>query len=121
MSATWPETLPAPLVEGYGVNPATQFIRTEMETGSPRQRRRSAARMDIVTATWSFTAGQYADFRDWYDDADEGADGGSGWFAITLDYDGSGLTSVEARFIAAWEAVKDDLRWNVTGKLELRY
>ncbi len=119
--ATWPETLPAPLVEGYEVAPANQAIRTEMESGAPRQRRVTAARMDIVSAAWSLSGEQFTDFRDFFDDATGGADGGAAWFTVDLDYDGSGPTSVEARFVGAPMAARAGLRWQITGQLELRY
>ena len=121
--ATWPSTLPAPRVSGYGVNPVDMTIRTEMESGSTRARRRSVARKDNVPLAWLFTAEQFATFRDWYDDAD-GADGGAGWFSIDLYVgDAAGKITVTARFAEVWQSapVGSAKLWAVTAKLEIRY
>ncbi len=36
----WPDTLPLPTVQGYAVQPEDAILRTEMEAGLARQRRR---------------------------------------------------------------------------------
>ena len=40
MNITWPNTLPLPSVEGYGLTPQEAVLRTDMESGPARQRRR---------------------------------------------------------------------------------
>ena len=34
--ATWPTTLPAPMAQGYGIDPVDPVIRTDMEVGAAR-------------------------------------------------------------------------------------
>ena len=40
MPTSWPTTLPLPTVEGYGIRSGEAILRTEMEAGPARQRRR---------------------------------------------------------------------------------
>lgn len=118
--ATWPSTLPAPLLSGYGLDPADQSIRTDMESGAARARRRSYARADMVAAAWSFTDAEMYAFRQWFEDDAEAA-GGSAWFTISLRIGDSGATTEECRFVGPWRSVmlaRD--RWQVTARLEVR-
>jgi len=41
--ATWPSALPRPRFNGYSVKPGQAFVRTDMETGAARQRKRSSS------------------------------------------------------------------------------
>ena len=63
--ATWPTTLPRPLVAGYAIAPVDANVRTDMEAGTPRVRRRSAARNDQVSVTWRFSDVQMAGLVRW--------------------------------------------------------
>lgn len=118
--ATYPSTLPAPLSDGYQLNPGDQVIRTEMESGYTRTRRRTTARIDKFSAAFVYTSAQMDAFRDWFEDA-SGADGGAAWFDITLKTgDGSAIT-VEARFSGVWQASYRGGIWQVTATLEVRY
>jgi hypothetical protein len=115
--ATWPATLPAPTIEGYSLTPIDPVIRTDMESGSARARRRSAARNDRVAVAWIFTDAQMATFRAWFDG--DGA-GGSAWFSLSLAIGSSGLTAQSCRFTAIWKAdLLPGLNWRVTASLEI--
>ena len=46
--ATWPATLPSPVKASYAINMQDQTVRTDMEAGNPRVRRRTAARIDLI-------------------------------------------------------------------------
>ena len=117
--AAWPTTLPAPLVAGYGIQPNDQTVRTDMESGSPRVRRRTAARLDEYPLSVSMSDEQMAIFRAWWDDD---AAGGAAWITITLWTGDGGASSVEARFKGAWKAdMTGNHRWLVTGMVEVRY
>lgn len=119
--AAWPATLPAPMLEGYRMEPADQTLRTDMEVGTARVRRRSAARKDEVDAVWRFSDAQMAAFRAWFEDAATGIAGGAAWFEVSLPIGDTGVTSCEARFIGAYKAqLKPGLCWAVSGKLEVR-
>lgn len=109
-----------PLVQGYGVNPTDMVARTEMEAGPARVRRRSSARVDMVPVQWSMSDAQMAIFRDWFDDPAE-ADGGAGWFTISLLMGNGGFQAVTARFSGIWQAAYvPHLRWQVQATLEVR-
>jgi hypothetical protein len=93
-----------------------------MEVGAARQRRRTSARQDKVAVTWKFTDAQMTIFRAWFDDATNGAAGGSGWFTISLAVGATGLTSMSARFVGG--ELKADLHgglnWLVSANLEVQ-
>lgn len=120
--AAWPATLPRPLVTGYQLAPADPVIRSDMEVGAARARRRSAARNDQVAVTWHFTAAEMAVFRAWFDDDSAGAAGGAAWFSgIDLALGTTGLVSSEVRFTGVWQAsAEPGLNWSVTARLEVR-
>jgi len=118
--AAYPTTLPAPLVSGYAVRPVDQTIRTEMDVGAARVRRRTRARLDRVPVSFIYTDTQLSTFRTWFDD-DTQAAGGSAWFDMTLKVGDGGSTAVEARFTGApsFEFLGADI-WRVSGELEVR-
>ena len=54
MTINFPKTLPYPTVQGYAIKPGEAIVRTEMEAGPARQRRRytqtlSEDEMDVLT------------------------------------------------------------------------
>ena len=119
--ASWPTTLPLPLAAGYQLNPGDQTIRTDMEVGSARVRRRSFARNDRVAVSWLMSETQLDTLRDWFDDATTGVAGGSAWFTVALAVGtGSRTASVEARFVGPFTAAADQQYWRVTATLEVR-
>ncbi len=118
--ATFPITLPAPNASGYAVNPVDQTARTEMEVGAARTRRRTLARNDKVSLSWTFKDAEFATFRTWFDNAAECA-GGASWFTISLPIGSGGLVSVEARFVGPFKAAHlMALNWNVSADVEIR-
>lgn len=119
--ATWPASLPNPSSDGYQVKPADQTVRTDMDSGTARQRRRTTARNDKVSASWFMTDTQLAAFRTWFYDTATGISGGTGWFTVTLALGLTGLTSVDARFAGPYSVSHaGGLQWNVTAELEVR-
>ena len=122
--ATFPSTLPAPMIGGYAVKPMDQVVRTSMEVGTARMRLRSTAKIDILSVEWLLTDAQMATFRTWYyqDAASGGAASGVSWFAINLAVGQTGLTAVTARFMQTFTAeAMPGLLWRVRGELEVRY
>ncbi len=117
MSITWPKTLPLPTVEGYGVHPGEAILRTEMEAGPARQRRRFTQVPSRISARWLFRREQFALFEAWYRwHAKEGGE----WFVIDL-LGGVGLTIHEARFTRQFQArMLKTVLWEVTSELEIR-
>jgi hypothetical protein len=119
--ASWPGTLPNPTAAGYQLQPGDQTLRTEMEVGSPRVRRRTVVRNDRVAVAWVLTDTQLDALRDWFDDASTGIAGGSAWFTVSLAVGGNTLLeSKEARFVGPFQAAREQTRWRVTATLEVR-
>ncbi|MBL6934095.1 MAG: YcaO-like family protein [Alphaproteobacteria bacterium] len=117
MSISWPATLPLPSIEGYGVHPGEAILRTEMEAGPARQRRRFTSVPSRISVRWVLRRDQFALFEAWYRwHAKEGGE----WFGIDL-LGGLGLVTHEARFTRQFAARPlPGNRWEVTSELEIR-
>jgi hypothetical protein len=117
MNVEWPNSLPLPLVEGYALTPQEAVLRTDMESGPARQRRRFRQTPTRITVRWLFSEFEFALFEAWYKyHADEGAQ----WFQITL-LGGLGLLPHQARFTSQFEAgLMPGQLWDVKGVLEVR-
>lgn len=113
----WPATLPRPRLAGYQIAPGDQTVRTDMEVGAARVRRRSTARDDRITLEWLFTDAQLAEFRAWFDTE---AAGGAAWFTGLAVFLGD-ASATETRFAQSWtaEAVGGG-RWRVAAQIEAR-
>ena len=62
----WPDKLPAPSTPGYGMQGVDPSLRTQMEVGAQRVRRRTFARLDRIKLQWMMTPFQYAAFSAWF-------------------------------------------------------
>lgn len=119
---TWPEVLPLPTFEGYGVEPLDAALRTEMEQGAARQRQVYTRVPERIAVRWRFTRWQYAIFRAWYANR---AKRGAAYFTMTL-LTGLGMVAHEVRFVGRgatpWRAEPQfgGPRWIVTSTLEVR-
>ena len=61
---TWPTSLPqAPLVEGYGEQPPDLIVRSQVDVGWAKTRRRATAGATRITATYTMTGTQLAVFE----------------------------------------------------------
>ena len=116
-TVTWPDRLPAPTIVGYGVQPGEAIVRTEMEAGPARQRRRFTQVPSHVSVRWVMDDLQFALFEAWYKFyAKEGAE----WFSVNL-YGGLGTQAQEARFTRQFHAtLVTGACWEVTSELEIR-
>lgn len=113
-------TLPNPDAKGYGIKPVDQVMRTEMEVGAARTRRRTFTRNDKISVSWTLKDAQLTAFRAWFDDPAQCA-GGASWFTINLAIGTGGLVSVTAKFVGSFNPVHlGGLRWQVTAQLEVR-
>jgi hypothetical protein len=112
--------IPKPIARGYTLSPVDATVRTDMDVGAARVRRRTAARNDRVKVGWMFTDAQFALFRTWFDDPDE-VDGGAAWFQLPLLVGNGGTTTMDARFVGPFQAQLQGAGvWSVTADLELR-
>lgn len=113
----WPETLPLPTVEGYGIQPDDAILRTEMEAGPARQRRRFTQVPSRVSVRWIMRRDQFALFEAWY--RWQAKEGGA-WFEIEL-LGGLGLLTQEARFTRQFQAqLLGGTLWEIRSELEIR-
>lgn len=113
----WPETLPLPTVEGYGIQPGDAILRTEMEAGPARQRRRFTQVPSRVSVRWIMRRDQFALFEAWY--RWQAKEGGA-WFEIEL-LGGLGLLIQEARFTRQFQAqLLGGTLWEIRSELEIR-
>lgn len=118
--ASWPAALPSPKNAGYAISPTNQTVRTDMEVGLARQRRRTADRADHVSVRWLFTDAELDTFRTWFE-SDTDAQGGASWFTVTLYLGNTGSTSVDARFIGPPTITASSCtdHWDVAATLEV--
>ncbi len=100
MPNRWPARLPLPTLEGYGVQPGEAVLRTEMEAGPARQRRRFTDVPSRIAVRWVLRPDQFALFEAWYRWV--AAEGGA-WFEMDL-LGGLGLLPQEARFTRQFDA-----------------
>lgn len=121
----FPEVLPLPTFEGYGIEPQEGVLRTEMTQGPARQRVQYTAVPERMPVRWRLTQWQYAVFRAWY--KHKAARGGE-WFTITL-LTGLGMVPHEARFVGGSDKPYSatprrggpgGVTWIVTTTLEVR-
>lgn len=117
MTATFPKHLPLPTVQGYKIKPDDAILRTDMESGLARQRRRFTQTPSKINVRWLMNQEQFSLFEAWYKyHAKEGAE----WFLISL-LGGLGLLEQEARFIKQFEAsLFNGILWEITSELEIR-
>ena len=103
--------------DGYEIQPTNPVIRTEVEGGPSRQRRRFTQAPTTYSITWIFTQSEFAEFETWH--KNELYDG-VGWFNVALA-NGQGVTMQEARFIEMWVATpRGAYQYSVTSKVETR-
>lgn len=119
--AAYPSTLPKPITRGFQLQTNDMTLRTDMEVGAARVRRKTAARNDKLSVTLIFNDAQMAAFRAWFEDSDQ-ADGGASWFDIRLPTGDGGASDIEARFVGAYQATSSGaLIWQVSAEWEVRY
>lgn len=113
----FPQHLPYPTTEGYSIKPGEAIVRTDMESGPARQRRRYTQTPSKISVRWVMDREQFSLFEAWYKyHAKEGAE----WFYITL-LGGLGLLEQEARFTQQFEAkLLNGYLWEITSELEIR-
>ncbi len=117
MTIYFPTHLPYPTTDGYLIKPDEAIVRTDMEAGPARQRRRYTQTPSKITVRWVMNRGQFSLFEAWYKYyAKEGAE----WFVVTL-LGGLGLLEQEARFTKQFEArLLNGVLWEISSELEIR-
>lgn len=114
--ATWPGTLPTFqhfLVDGFLETAPYNVIRTEMEIGPAKIRRRGTAAPEVFSGAMHLTTAQVATFRTFYDSTvNYGADA----FDTVHPRTGS---SVSARFIGPPQVVQVGGDWRLAFEFEV--
>ena len=77
----WPEGLPCPQRDSYSVKGSAPFIRTELQTGRARQRRRFVSTPTTYRVSWLFSKTETASFEAWFRDS---LVSGSRWFNMDM-------------------------------------
>ena len=117
---SWPSSLPQPQLGGYGLDVQDVTIRTDMDGGTARVRRRSTSIPDHVSLRFLFDSTQLATFRAfWETDFLYG----SAWVSIPIkDGRTPGLASKECRPVpASYKAVPiSSSHWAVEFSVEVR-
>lgn len=112
----FPAVLPAPTVGGYSYKPQENVIRTDMEAGPARQRRRFTREATTVSLQFIFTQTEMGVFEYWFRNE---AKHGASWFDMNLA-SGAGIQQVQARFVAPYKAkALPGLNYEVTGDVEV--
>lgn len=78
---TWPTDFPTPVRSGYSLETTSGVVRTEMEGGAARVRRRSTANPDNITLKYLLSATQMATFRTLWETEFMG---GSAWVVLPI-------------------------------------
>ena len=122
----WPDRLPLPTFQDYGIEPMDSILRTEMESGPARQRERYTQVPTRVVARCRFTTWEFALFESWF--VNKARRGGQ-FFGIYL-LGGLGMVLHEARFVgrgqSPYKATPSrggpggGARWIVSFALEIR-
>lgn len=115
--ASWPGFLPYPLQNGYAITQDEPILRTQMDAGPGRTRRRFTTSPARIPVKWRLTGAQLALFEAWH--KLEALDGAS-WFSVSL-INGLGVNQVDARFTAPpKKALVGGSVWEVQSELEVR-
>lgn len=117
MSVSWPEMLPSPRVNNYSFTQEDNTVRSAMETGASRVRRRFTHPITKVNLQWIMGQDQFAYFESWFKYK---LQSGAVWFRVEI-FNGCGLNSVDARFLKPYSVkLISHQHWEVSGNLEIR-
>lgn len=108
---TFPAFLPAPLIEGYGLQPRDATIRSAMDGGTTRVRKRhTASGLTRVSVKWRISRADYALFDAWLETY------GHDWFDITL-----AEGAAQARLVGDYTATLSGAAiWDIAAELEVK-
>ncbi|WP_349573144.1 hypothetical protein [Azotobacter salinestris] len=114
----YPEGLPLPLREGYAFQAVSPMVRSDLQSGRARQRRRFTSVPTMASVSWLLSDVQARLFEAWWEDA---LISGSQWFSCPLKTP-EGLQSYEARFTDIYSGPNliGRSHWRFTAELELR-
>ena len=113
--AAWPATLPqAPLVNGYQESIPDTSIRTKMDQGAAKTRKRTTAGIREFQMSFVMTAAQVEIFETFYITTTN-----SGVDMFTFDHPRTGVTYAKFRFSGVPKYIAIGLVYNVSVGMEL--
>lgn len=114
----YPEGLPLPLREGYAFQAVSPMVRSDLQSGRARQRRRFTSVPTMDSVSWLLDDVQAQLFEAWWEDA---LISGSQWFECPLKTP-EGIQNYTARFtdIYSGPILSGRSHWRFTAELELR-
>lgn len=118
MTVYYPDGLPRGLHSGRKYQLVSPLMRSDLQSGRARQRRRFTSVPEAVSVTWLFNDSQGQAFEAWWRDA---LVDGSLWFECPLDHP-IGYDFYTCRFTGVYggpDRVGPHL-WSYSGELELR-
>lgn len=112
--ATWPASLPNPLIDGYSEKMADNVIRTSMEYGAQQVRKRTSSNSGEMELTYLLTKAQLDTLLDFYE-------GDAGYGAIAFDFTHPRTSeTVSCRFASPMSfGTKDGKKYRVAVSLEV--
>ena len=114
--ADYPSTLPLPEGSQYEFEFGSQVIRSDMDDGLARQRRRYTSHVDKFAVSVYLDDVQLEEFERF---VREDIGGGAAWFMMPLR-DGQGVRDMEVRIIEGrYNIQKMGLKWNVTFDIDV--
>lgn len=119
MAIMYPSALPRGLYAGRSYQLVDPLVRSELQSGRARQRRRFSNVPEGAQVSWLFNSVQARAFIAWWRDA---LVDGSLWFECPLDHPGEGYQNYTCRFTGVYTGPSrtgPDL-WSVSAELELR-
>lgn len=118
MTIIYPATLPLPQRDAYEIRHVSPFMRSELDTGRARQRRKYTTTPSNIRVKFIFTAQQGITFEEWFNDV---LTDGASWFNILLRTE-SWFEDFECRFMEMYDgpALKGRDHWEFTAELETR-
>lgn len=114
----FPSSLPTPLRSSYGLQHISPMMRSELQSGRARQRRRYTSVPSMASVSWLLSDNQAIAFESWFRDS---VIDGAEWFNCRLSTP-IGLQDYECRFAEMYngpELVGPGL-WRISASLELR-
>lgn len=119
MPIYYPQGLPLGLHSGRSYQLVNPLMRSDLDSGRARQRRRFRDVPEGAQIAWLFSGIQARTFIAWFRDA---LTDGVEWFECPLNHPSLGLTYYTCRFTGVYKGpsrVGPDL-WSITAELELR-
>lgn len=112
----FPQSLPGVSSSSYSIKLTSGVVRTEVDAGYARVRRRFTQTPRDMDVKWKFTMDEFKIFESFFN---YDIFGGASWFYIDL-FDGSGQSQFVARFKQPYTAgtIAREYMWEVTATLE---